>query len=329
MSDRQTGHRHVRHGRGRPTPNGDGPQPPAEEQRPDPTGSRHPSGTRPISLTGPSWRDRLDTYRSWPLWVRLAAPAVAAALVLAVVAVSLLGGSGGDQTTLATGQAGRGTVTILPDDSTTVTGPPGGTETATGNETATPGAGDPGGPATPSTPSTPVDPAPPGGPGQGRVPAAPGIGDDAPAADDPGAQCHPSYEPCVPMASDVDCLDSGDDGPAYTGRVRVVGPDDYDLDEDGDGIACAARGNRAVPPVDDEAATTDAGPQLASDPTPPGATVSEAPPPRAAVTPAATNPRGGGAPPASSSPARSGAGGAESPPAGAATRRHGAGAAAR
>ncbi|MBF6184039.1 MULTISPECIES: hypothetical protein [Nocardia] len=27
-------------------------------------------------------------------------------------------------------------------------------------------------------------------------------------------------------------------GPAYTGRVRVVGPDEYDLDRDNDGIGC-------------------------------------------------------------------------------------------
>ena len=28
------------------------------------------------------------------------------------------------------------------------------------------------------------------------------------------------------------------DGPEYTGPVQVVGPDDYDLDSDGDGSAC-------------------------------------------------------------------------------------------
>jgi hypothetical protein len=54
--------------------------------------------------------------------------------------------------------------------------------------------------------------------------------------------CHPSYaDECVPFASDADCAAGSGDGPAYvTGPVRVVGPDDYGLDRDGDGIACDA-----------------------------------------------------------------------------------------
>jgi hypothetical protein len=53
-------------------------------------------------------------------------------------------------------------------------------------------------------------------------------------------ECHPSYEEqCVPIASDVDCAGGSGNGPAYTrGPVRVVGPDDYGLDRDGDGWAC-------------------------------------------------------------------------------------------
>lgn len=53
-------------------------------------------------------------------------------------------------------------------------------------------------------------------------------------------RCHPSYEGrCVPYASDVDCAGGGGNGPEYVrGPVRVVGPDVYDLDRDGDGIAC-------------------------------------------------------------------------------------------
>lgn len=44
---------------------------------------------------------------------------------------------------------------------------------------------------------------------------------------------------CVPFASDVDCAGGGGNGPAYvSGPVRVVGIDVYDLDADGDGIAC-------------------------------------------------------------------------------------------
>ena len=55
---------------------------------------------------------------------------------------------------------------------------------------------------------------------------------------EPADECHPSYEPCVPITSDVDCASGNGNGPAYTGTVRVIGPDEYDLDRDGDGVAC-------------------------------------------------------------------------------------------
>ncbi|WJK41481.1 G5 domain-containing protein [Solwaraspora sp. WMMA2056] len=53
-------------------------------------------------------------------------------------------------------------------------------------------------------------------------------------------QCHSSYTgACVPIAADVDCAGGSGNGPAYvSGPVRVVGPDVYDLDRDGDGVAC-------------------------------------------------------------------------------------------
>lgn len=56
----------------------------------------------------------------------------------------------------------------------------------------------------------------------------------------PANDCHPSYQgACVPAnVSDVDCAGGSGDGPAYTGRVNVVGPDVYGLDRDGDGVAC-------------------------------------------------------------------------------------------
>lgn len=56
----------------------------------------------------------------------------------------------------------------------------------------------------------------------------------------PAAQCHGSYAGvCVPVASDVDCDGGSGNGPAYVrGPLQVVGPDVYDLDRDGDGIAC-------------------------------------------------------------------------------------------
>lgn len=51
--------------------------------------------------------------------------------------------------------------------------------------------------------------------------------------------CHPSYTgTCVPIVSDVDCFGGSGNGPEYVGRVTVIGPDDYDLDRDGDGVGC-------------------------------------------------------------------------------------------
>lgn len=54
------------------------------------------------------------------------------------------------------------------------------------------------------------------------------------------SECHPSYEgACLdPGASDYDCEGGSGDGPLYTGTVTVVGPDEYDLDRNGDGIGC-------------------------------------------------------------------------------------------
>ncbi len=51
--------------------------------------------------------------------------------------------------------------------------------------------------------------------------------------------CDPNYDPCVPVASDVDCASGSGNGPAYVeGPVRVIGIDIYGLDRDGDGVAC-------------------------------------------------------------------------------------------
>jgi hypothetical protein len=54
----------------------------------------------------------------------------------------------------------------------------------------------------------------------------------------PPASCTPGYSPCLTPASDYDCAGGSGDGPAYTGFVRVTGSDPYDLDADGDGLAC-------------------------------------------------------------------------------------------
>lgn len=77
----------------------------------------------------------------------------------------------------------------------------------------------------PAPPPVPVAPAP-----------APVAAQPAPAS----GGCDPNYSgACVPIASDVDCAGGSGNGPAYvSGPVTVVGSDIYDLDRDGDGIAC-------------------------------------------------------------------------------------------
>ena len=52
-------------------------------------------------------------------------------------------------------------------------------------------------------------------------------------------ECDPNYDPCVPIAEDVDCAGGKGDGPAYVeGPVTVIGEDIYGLDRDKDGIGC-------------------------------------------------------------------------------------------
>jgi hypothetical protein len=54
-----------------------------------------------------------------------------------------------------------------------------------------------------------------------------------------GRSCDPNYSGCLdPDAYDYDCLGGSGDGPRYTGLVQVLGDDHFDLDRDGDGIAC-------------------------------------------------------------------------------------------
>jgi hypothetical protein len=52
--------------------------------------------------------------------------------------------------------------------------------------------------------------------------------------------CDPNYsDPCVPIASDVDCAGGSGNGPEYVeGPVTVDGDDIYELDRDGNGTGC-------------------------------------------------------------------------------------------
>lgn len=53
-------------------------------------------------------------------------------------------------------------------------------------------------------------------------------------------ECDANYSGvCVPVAADVDCAGGNGNGPAYVqGPVYIVGVDIYELDRDGDGVAC-------------------------------------------------------------------------------------------
>ncbi|MBU8812547.1 hypothetical protein KL953_27050 [Mycolicibacterium goodii] len=66
------------------------------------------------------------------------------------------------------------------------------------------------------------------------------IGAAAPIPGQTGTECDSNYEgACVPIASDVDCAGGSGNGPEYvSGPVYVVGTDVYDLDRDGNGVAC-------------------------------------------------------------------------------------------
>lgn len=56
----------------------------------------------------------------------------------------------------------------------------------------------------------------------------------------PPSNCDPNYEgACLdPSSSDYDCSGGSGDGPGYSGPVRRVASDPFDLDRDGDGLAC-------------------------------------------------------------------------------------------
>ena len=56
----------------------------------------------------------------------------------------------------------------------------------------------------------------------------------------PQPGCHPSYSgACLGLyAGDYDCIGGGGNGPNFTGKVYVVGPDVFRLDSDGNSIGC-------------------------------------------------------------------------------------------
>ncbi|GEP34117.1 hypothetical protein NSZ01_18850 [Nocardioides szechwanensis] len=55
----------------------------------------------------------------------------------------------------------------------------------------------------------------------------------------PPSNCTSGYSPCLTPAYDYDCAGGSGDGPEFAyGPVYVTGSDPYDLDRDGDGVAC-------------------------------------------------------------------------------------------
>jgi beta-lactam-binding protein with PASTA domain len=73
------------------------------------------------------------------------------------------------------------------------------------------------------------------------LPPPPPTAPPAPPPTAPPQNCHPSYEDeCLKVGiGDYDCAGGSGNGPNYVqGTVRVVGPDEFDLDRDGDGFGC-------------------------------------------------------------------------------------------
>jgi beta-lactam-binding protein with PASTA domain len=74
-----------------------------------------------------------------------------------------------------------------------------------------------------------------------KAPPPPSTAPPAPPPTTPPANCHSSYEgECLKVGiGDYDCAGGSGNGPNYVqGTVRVVGPDEFDLDGDGDGLGC-------------------------------------------------------------------------------------------
>lgn len=53
------------------------------------------------------------------------------------------------------------------------------------------------------------------------------------------SECNPNYSGCLKSgAGDYDCANGSGNGPNYTGKVKVLGYDEFDLDRDNDGWGC-------------------------------------------------------------------------------------------
>ena len=120
----------------------------------------------------------------------------------------------------------------------TATAPP--SAAATEQPTATP-TDDP----TPSpTPTASPSPSPSPSPTPVPTVAPTPVPTPAPTAEPtpvPAPNCHSSYQgACLtPGIGDYDCAGGSGNGPNYvSGPISFVGPDEFDLDGDGDGVGC-------------------------------------------------------------------------------------------
>jgi hypothetical protein len=142
--------------------------------------------------------------------------------VIALIAVIASGGeepsSAASPTTTTTTSTSTTTTTTPPPTTTETTPPPVTTEAAPAPPAPAPTQA----PVTTTRRTTIAPPPPP-----------------KPAPTTAASQCDENYSGCVPIASDVDCQGGSGNGPAYVrGPIRVIGSDIYDLDRDGDGVAC-------------------------------------------------------------------------------------------
>lgn len=175
-------------------------------------------------------------FGGWPRWAQIGAPLLGFAILIAPLA----GGDDENSVDLAVEQ-GTGTDDVIRETTSTTPAPTtSASEAPTTTTTAPPATA-----AAPSTTTTAPPPPPPPPPTTAVTapppppPAAAVTAPAAPAAPAKSGDCHPSYDPCLPITGDVDCGGGSGNGPAYTsGSVRVIGPDEYDLDRDGDGIGC-------------------------------------------------------------------------------------------
>jgi hypothetical protein len=151
--------------------------------------------------------------RRAPRWSWIAAPLAAGLLVIGCAEEDPTTDLAGPGTTVerTTTTTERPTTTTTRRRPTTTTAPP-----TTAPPTTAPPTTAPPPPPPPPTTAPPPPPPPP-----------------------PASDCNPNYSGCVPNDSDVDCAGGSGNGPSYvSGPVNVIGSDPYDLDRDGDGLAC-------------------------------------------------------------------------------------------